>query len=197
MVAQAREAHKVAFGDGCVDLCSALERSPRPTPSQALAQTVRSARRGFCDVSKLAQHDNPGMPRFMLDRELLSPPGYAERGCVLVRYRLPGLRYCFVLCQEDAFATPQCDVLLFCLTEAERLAADALGDPQAFMLIHSGSAIRKRANWHLHVFVVRHRWQKAWVYTVLGAKNLVLAALSSVTPLRRRIEARPRGGAVE
>ena len=112
----------------------------------------------------------------MLDRQVLVPAGYAERSCVLVKYRLPGLRHCFVLCHEQQ--TPpaaSADLMTFFIGEAERLALASVRDAQAFMLIHSGSSIRKRPNWHLHVFVVQHRWQKAWVYTVLGAKNFALA----------------------
>jgi hypothetical protein len=113
----------------------------------------------------------------MLDRRVLTPPGYAERCCLLVRYRLPGLRHCFVICHEPQVRQMVAeDALAFCMREAERLALEAVGDAQAFMLIHSGSTIRKRPNWHLHVFVVQHRWQKAWVYTVLGFKNFALAA---------------------
>ena len=112
----------------------------------------------------------------MLDRQVLAPPGYAERSCVLVRYRLPGLPHCFVLCHEPgAGSATGAELMAVFLAEAERLAHAAVGDAQAFMLIHSGSAIRKRPNWHLHVFVVQRRWQKAWVYTVLGAKNFALA----------------------
>ena len=83
----------------------------------------------------------------MLDRQALVPPGYAERSCVLVRYRLPGLRHCFVLCHEPAAGSmPGADLMAFFLTEAERLAHAAVGDAQAFMLIHSGSqAMRARA----------------------------------------------------
>ncbi|AXI02850.1 hypothetical protein HYN46_08365 [Aquirhabdus parva] len=61
------------------------------------------------------------------------------------------------------------------MLEAERLAFNSVGDSQAFMLIHSGRSIRKRLNWHLHVFVVQYRWQKAWVYSILGIKNASLA----------------------
>jgi len=112
----------------------------------------------------------------MLDREVQVPPGYAERACVLIRYRLPGLRHCFVMCYEPQTGTkPPAELMTFFMAEASRLAQACVGDAQAFMLIHSGSSIRKRPNWHLHVFVVQHRWQKAWVYTVLGAKNFALA----------------------
>ena len=119
----------------------------------------------------------------MLDRQVLVPPGYAERSCLLVRYRLPGLRHCFVLCHEpQAGHLPSAPALLtFFLSEAQRLAHDAVGDAEAFMLIHSGRAIRKRPNWHLHVFVVQRRWQKAWVYTVLGVKNFALAIYNLFT----------------
>ncbi|MES2942300.1 MAG: hypothetical protein V4772_05465 [Pseudomonadota bacterium] len=44
---------------------------------------------------------------------------------------------------------------------------------QAFVLIHSGQSIRRRADLHLHVFVIQRRWQKAWLYCVLGVKNIV------------------------
>ena len=122
----------------------------------------------------------------MLDRQELAPPGYAERSCVLVRYRLPGLPHCFVLCHEPgAGSATGAELMAVFLAEAERLAHAAVGDAQAFMLIHSGSAIRKRPNWHLQVFVVQRRWQKAWVYTVLGVKNFALAlhdAIARRTP---------------
>jgi hypothetical protein len=118
------------------------------------------------------------MPSFMLSREILAPAAYAERSCVLVKYRLPFLPHCFVLCHEPSSerAQPSSAALMeFFMSEAERLACESVGDSQAFMLIHSGNSIRKRPNWHLHVFVVQHRWQKAWVYLVLGIKNASLA----------------------
>jgi hypothetical protein len=126
------------------------------------------------------------MRNFMLDRQTLVPPGYAERSCLLVKYRLPLLRHCFVLCHAPAAgapAQPREQLLGFFLAQAHELAHAAVGDPQAFMLIHSGASIRKRANLHLHVFVIQHRWQKAWVYTVLGAKNLMLACTAAVACL--------------
>jgi hypothetical protein len=119
------------------------------------------------------------MPRFMLDREVLQPPAYVARSCVLVKYRLPLLRHCFVLCHEPSVAHREpapAELMAFFLAEAARLAQESVGDPQAYILIHSGSSIRKRSNWHLHVFVVQHRWQKAWVYAVLGVKNAALSA---------------------
>jgi hypothetical protein len=120
--------------------------------------------------------------RFMIGRRISVPQGYAERGCVLVSYRLPLLKHCFVLCSdaEGLDAAGQIELMSFFLLEAQRLALASVGDPQAFMLIHSGQSIRKRASWHLHVFVVQRRWQKAWVYSVLGIKNLVLAGYTAV-----------------
>lgn len=118
------------------------------------------------------------MPSFMLDRHHSAPPDFAARCCVLVRYRLPLLRYCYVLCHEPELqrASPtEVEILAFFLAQAHILAFEAVGDKNAFMLIYSGSAIRKRANVHLHVFVVQHRWQKAWVYSVLAIKNYALA----------------------
>lgn len=126
------------------------------------------------------------MRQFMLARQTLVPPGYAERACVLVKYRLPWLRHCYVLCHAPAAGAPpvaQEQLLGFFLAQAHQLAQAAVGDAHAFMLIHSGASVRKRANLHLHVFVIRHRWQKSWVYTVLGAKNLMLACTGAVARL--------------
>lgn len=130
----------------------------------------------------------------MLDREVLVPTGYAEQSCLLVKYRLPLLQHCYVLCHEpssESMDSSPASLMVFFLEEAERLAQETVGDPQAFMLIHSGSAIRKRANWHLHVFVVQHRWQKAWVYTVLGLKNFALTFYCAVRRLLRPTNQNP------
>jgi hypothetical protein len=110
-------------------------------------------------------------------RQVLVPAGYAERHCILVRYRLPGLPHCYVLCHEP-MAEPdvggRADLMAFFIAQASRLAQADVGDDQAFVLMHNGAAIRKRANWHLHLFVVRRRWEKAWVYTILALKNLAV-----------------------
>ncbi len=121
------------------------------------------------------------MPRFMLNRKVITPEAYSERSCLLVKYQLPFLQHCFILCHEPTFkdsdkSAPE--LMLFFFSEAQRLALESVGDPEAYMLIHSGSSIRKRPNWHLHVFVVQHRWQKAWVYSVLGIKNIALAVFN-------------------
>mgnify|MGYP003366613520 CR=1 FL=1 len=118
------------------------------------------------------------MPRFMLNREVLEPTAYVERSCVLVKYRLPLLPHCFILCHEPSEESPEPSpgaLLEFFVSEAERLAYESLGESQAVMRIPSGSSIRNTSNWHLHVFVVQHRWQKAWVYSVLALKNASLA----------------------
>jgi hypothetical protein len=69
------------------------------------------------------------------------------------------------------------------LVEAQRLAAVATGDPECFLFFHSGAAVRKRDGFHVHVFVVRSRWQKALAYTMLGAKNFSLAGWLSIRRL--------------
>lgn len=117
------------------------------------------------------------MPHFMLNREVLTPPGYAARSCILVKYQLPLLPHCFALCHEPGAGRPthsSAKLMAFFVLEAERLANELVGDAQAFMLIHGGRSIRRRPNWHLHVFVVQNRLQKGLVYAVLGIKNAAL-----------------------
>lgn len=121
------------------------------------------------------------------DRTITRPAGYAERRCLLVSYRLPGLPHCHTLCREaGAEVETDAQTLAFFFTETERLAFEATGDRQSFVLVHSGRSVRKRTSLHLHVFITRTRWQKAWVYTVLSAKNLAQCARGWV--------AKPLGG---
>lgn len=120
---------------------------------------------------------------FHTRRRTFVPAGYAERDCVLVRYRLPGLPHCYVMCHEPLAAPDvagRADLLAFFIGQASRLALEAVGDDQAFVLMHNGAAIRKRANWHLHLFVVQRRWQKAWVYAILALKNLGAAIVDAL-----------------
>ena len=124
----------------------------------------------------------------MIDRRIERPAAYRQHGCLLVRYRLPMLPYCFVLCRdgqlEDGVVT-ETRLLAFFLEEARRLALESVGDAEAFVTVMSGAAIRRRPDLHMHVFIVRHRWEKAWVYTVLGAKNAALALWNLRAPLLR------------
>ena len=117
---------------------------------------------------------------FQTRRQVLVPCGYAERDCVLVRYRLPGLPHCYVMCHEPMGVPDvrgRADLMAFFIAQASQLALGDVGDDQAFVLMHNGAAIRKRPNWHLHLFVVRRRWQKAWIYAILAWKNLAVAAV--------------------
>lgn len=117
------------------------------------------------------------------NRRIASPPGYAERECRLVSYAMPGLRHCFVLCHEPTDpAHPAIDysVMDFFMGEAHALSRGITGNPHSLVVIHSGGLVRKRPNLHMHVFVIRRRWQKAWLY-------LLLAGIHSVSALRRAL----------
>ena len=119
---------------------------------------------------------------FRTHRRVLVPAGFAERDCVLVHYRLPGLPHCYVMCHQPQVppdAKGRAELLNFFTKQASRLALRDAGDDQAFVLMHYGAAIRRSANWHLHLFVVRERWQKSWVYAILAVKNLVNAIVGT------------------
>jgi hypothetical protein len=117
----------------------------------------------------------------------LKPAGYAERSCLLVQYWLPGLPHCYVLCHQQSSngmsVRERADLLHFFLVEAERLATAATNDPECFLFFHSGAAVRKREGFHVHVYVVQSRWQKALAYTILGSKNFLLACWLSIRRL--------------
>lgn len=69
---------------------------------------------------------------------------------------------------------------------ARQQAAALARSPDAFTLIHSGHATRRAMGWHLHVVVIRGRWEKAWLYFVLCGKNVLQL-------FRLRKDARPLG----
>jgi hypothetical protein len=122
------------------------------------------------------------LPALRIRRSVTTPPGYAERRCLLVRYALPGLPHCFALCHEPVEAlapAARTELLAFFIAEAERLSLAATGDAASYVLLHNGAGIAKRANWHAHVFVVQRRWQKAWIHLIIGAKNVVRALVPS------------------
>ena len=111
-------------------------------------------------------------------RKITTPTGYAERECFLVSYQLPLCKHCFVLCHEPSDPDhPSIDlsVMSFFMAEAHELSAQVTGNAHSFVIIHSGGFVRKRHNLHMHVFVIRRRWQKAWLYTLLAANHAISA----------------------
>lgn len=122
------------------------------------------------------------MNPLVLDRRIDTPPGYAERDCRLVSYRMPFCRHCFVLCHDPSGEHPAIDytVMDFFMGETHALSRSITGNPHSFVAIHSGGFVRKRPNLHMHVFVIERRWQKAWLY-------LLLASIHSISALRRAL----------
>ncbi len=115
------------------------------------------------------------------NRRRSTPAGYAERECFLVSYAMPFCQHCFVLCHEPRNPDhPQIDlsVMRFFMSEAHALSETLTGNPQSFLVIHSGGNVRKRQNLHMHVFVIRRRWHKAWLY-------MLLAAIHTTSAMRR------------
>lgn len=133
----------------------------------------------------------------MLKREIIVPPGFAERSCSLVKYRLPLLHSCYVLCHEPSGSQVHQDPSLlmdFFISQAQRLAQENVGDPHAFLLLHNKTPFWKRSSLqaHVFVFVVRKPWEKAWA--CVNVKNLALAtihALSGSPTVHARLSAQP------
>jgi hypothetical protein len=116
-------------------------------------------------------------------RRITVPPGYAERDCRLVSYAMPLCPHCFVLCHEPQDpAHPAIDytIMDFFMGEAHALSRRITGNPHSFVVIHSGGFVRKRPNLHMHVFVIHRRWQKAWLYLLLGTMHGVSAARRAI-----------------
>ncbi len=97
----------------------------------------------------------------------------------LAQIAIPLLRHYFVLTFPHGEPGDAEETELFhqALHAGRALSLIHAGKPDAFLLIHSGHATRRVMGWHLHVVVLQHRWEKAWLYLMLGGKN-VLQALS-------------------
>ncbi|MBD9478108.1 hypothetical protein [Pseudoxanthomonas sp. PXM02] len=123
------------------------------------------------------------------NRRITTPPGYGERECFLVSYQLPLCKHCFVLCHEPGDPDhPSIDfaVMSFFMAEAHELSARVTGNAHSFVVIHSGGFVRKRHNLHMHVFVIRRRWEKAWLYALLAAVHATSAVRRAVLRLAGR-----------
>lgn len=124
------------------------------------------------------------MNLFVWNKQVSTPAGYAERDCVLVSYEMPLLRYCYVLCHNthsEQSIELDSSMVGFFVSEARRLSTDVTGNPESYVIILSGSFVRKRSNLHIHVFVVRRRFQKAWLYLLLGIIHATSAMRRAVT----------------
>jgi len=96
---------------------------------------------------------------------------------------MPLCGHCHVLCHapEDP-DHPDIDpaIMGFFMEQAHALSMQVTGNPHSFVVIHSGGFVRKRPNLHMHVFVIRRRWQKAWLYGLL-------ATIHGTSALRRAL----------
>jgi hypothetical protein len=58
---------------------------------------------------------------------------------------------------------------------AQDIAYERLGDREAFSVLYSGYSARREKGWHVHIVLLGNRWKKAWLYSVLAAKNVLQA----------------------
>ncbi len=109
----------------------------------------------------------------MMNKKIIKNVNLAEKNCCLIRYQMPMLKYCFVFCTnytgKNQYSEEELTTLF--LTETKKLAKKYAQDENAFMFCFSGQSIRKRANFHVHVFIVKTRFEKAVVYSLLATKN--------------------------
>ena len=83
----------------------------------------------------------------------------------------------FVMSHPDGEPSPSdaAEMVALAISRGRALAREVVGDPEAYLVIHSGYAARRVQGWHVHVLVVDGRWRKAWLYLLLGGKNLLQA----------------------
>lgn len=109
------------------------------------------------------------------------------RACELAPVRSIFLRHYYVMRFPigEPTSTEASEMFALAARTGSTLAEVCLGRPGAFTLIYSGHAARRACGWHLHVVLLPSRLAKAWLYLVLGGKNLLQA-------LGLRRDAKPR-----
>ncbi len=120
--------------------------------------------------------------RFALNWQTLFPENYEDYGLIQIKYAMPHLPYCYIICEDHTGKSVLDSQQLsqFFYKEAMTLSKLHTDDLQQFVIIESGQSVRKhKSGRHAHIFIVQNRWQKTWLYTVLASKNIILA------PIRR------------
>lgn len=109
------------------------------------------------------------------------------RSYSIVPVRVLWLRHYEVLSfpHGEPSASEEAELISIALANARAQAERITGSAEKFTLIYSGHSTRRRQGWHAHIIVIRNRWQKAWLYFVLAAKNLLqqLNLYRSVSPM--------------
>jgi len=96
--------------------------------------------------------------------------------CLFCRVETPFLPHYFVLTfQGEPSRSDEEEMLRIALRQGRAMANECAGKPDAYTIIHSGPSARRAQVWHVHVVVIRNRWEKAWLYLVLSGKNLLQA----------------------
>jgi hypothetical protein len=89
---------------------------------------------------------------------------------LILRRRFPVRHY--VLIDECCEFTPEV-LLATARRHASHLAQAASGDAGNFTLIHNGGGLARRPKPHVHIVCASSRLQKAFVYILIGIKNLI------------------------
>ena len=101
------------------------------------------------------------------------------RTCALVRVRNEWIPKYYLLSFPRAQGEPTdaevAEMLALGMRKARELAAESVGDPEAFGILYSGYSMRREQGWHIHIVLLGNRWRKAWLYLVLSGKNLLQA----------------------
>ncbi len=97
----------------------------------------------------------------------------------LLRIRNDIIPNYYLLCFPKELGEPASEevteMLNIGVSYAQKIALEQLSDKEAFSILYSGYSARREKGWHVHIVLLGNRWRKAWLYFVLGMKNLLQA----------------------
>ncbi|MCF6192879.1 MAG: hypothetical protein L3J46_00910 [Kangiellaceae bacterium] len=99
--------------------------------------------------------------------------------CQLLRIRKDLIPNYYILAfpktQGEPSSEEVAEMLKLGTSQAQKLAEEVVGDPEAFTVLYSGYSARREKGWHVHIVLLGNRWKKAWLYMILSGKNLAQA----------------------
>lgn len=99
--------------------------------------------------------------------------------CQLLRIRKDLIPNYYILAFPKTQGEPNPDEVAEMLkqgtSQAQKLAEEVVGDPEALTVLYSGYSVRREKGWYVHIVLLGNRWKKAWLYMILSGKNLAQA----------------------
>ncbi len=95
---------------------------------------------------------------------------------LVLSYKLPGIHGCYTICHtgQNAAAVIPADFIGFVWQRARQLACAHGLAADSYVILQNGRDVARRDLLHFHVFLLKNRWQRAWLYQLLMLRQVFM-----------------------